>query len=72
MQAQLEIGNSWLDERRVENIFVQGRLKPGVTTAHAQQADSSKAKPKTAKKGMHKKAGKTAAKPAAKDTSKAK
>jgi hypothetical protein len=43
-----------------------------VTTAHAQQADSSKAKPKTAKKGMHKKAGKTAAKPAAKDTSKAK
>ena len=44
-----------------------------VTTAHAQQADTSKAKPKTAaKKGAHKKAGKRAAKPAAKDTSKAK
>lgn len=38
MQAQLEIGNSWLNERRVENIFVQGRLKPGVTTAQAQTA----------------------------------
>jgi hypothetical protein len=42
-----------------------------VATAHAQQADTSKAKPKAAKKGTHKKAGKTA-KPAAKDTSKAK
>lgn len=36
MQAQLEIGDSWLNARRVENIFVQGRLKPGVTSAQAQ------------------------------------
>jgi predicted permease len=38
MQAQLEIGNSWLNDRRVEGVFVQGRLKPGVTTAQAQTA----------------------------------
>jgi predicted permease len=38
MQAQLEAGNSWLDERRTENIFVQGRLKPGVTSARAEAA----------------------------------
>jgi macrolide transport system ATP-binding/permease protein len=38
MQAQLESGNNWLDERRVENIFVQGRLKPGISTAQAQSA----------------------------------
>ena len=36
MQAQLEIGRSWLDERAVENLFVQGRLKPGVSSAQAQ------------------------------------
>ena len=38
MQAQLEIGRKWLDERGVENLFVQGRLKPGVTMAQAQTA----------------------------------
>jgi putative ABC transport system permease protein len=38
MQAQLEIGRNWLDERAVENLFVQGRLKPGVSTAQAQSA----------------------------------
>jgi hypothetical protein len=43
-----------------------------VTTAHAQQADTSKAKPKAKAAKKHKKAAKTAAKPAAKDTSKAK
>jgi len=36
MQAQLETGNDWLEKRGVENIFVQGRLKPGVTSAQAQ------------------------------------
>jgi predicted permease len=41
MQAQLETGNKWLDERNVENIFLQGRLKPGVTMAHAQAALNS-------------------------------
>jgi len=38
MQAQLEAGNSWLNERRVENVFLQGRLNPGVTMAQAQTA----------------------------------
>ena len=38
MQAQLEIGDSWLNARRAENIFVQGRLKPGVNSAQAQTA----------------------------------
>jgi predicted permease len=41
MQAQLEIGDSWLNARRVENIFVQGRLKPGVNSAQAQTAMNS-------------------------------
>jgi predicted permease len=36
MQAQLETGNKWLDKRGVENLFVQGRLKPGVGMAQAQ------------------------------------
>ncbi|MEK6301918.1 MAG: ABC transporter permease [Acidobacteriota bacterium] len=38
MQEQLETGNKWLDKRGVENLFVQGRLKPGVGTAQAQAA----------------------------------
>jgi macrolide transport system ATP-binding/permease protein len=38
MQAQLESGNNWLDRRGVENIFVQGRLKDGVSAAEAQTA----------------------------------
>jgi putative ABC transport system permease protein len=41
MQAQLEIGDSWLNARRAENIFVQGRLKPGVNSAQAQTAMNS-------------------------------
>jgi predicted permease len=38
MQAQLEIGSKWLDDRGVENLFVQARLKPGVSVAQAQTA----------------------------------
>ncbi|HTG16922.1 MAG TPA: ABC transporter permease, partial [Blastocatellia bacterium] len=38
MQAQLEIGSKWLDDREIENLFVQGRLKSGVTVAQAQTA----------------------------------
>jgi predicted permease len=38
MEAQLESGNNWLDERQAENIFVQGRLKPGISAARAQSA----------------------------------
>ncbi len=36
MQAQLEIGPGWLDKRNVENVFLQGILKPGVGVAQAQ------------------------------------
>lgn len=36
MQEQLDLGNNWLDNRSADTIFVQGRLKPGVTTAQAQ------------------------------------
>jgi predicted permease len=36
MQEQLDLGNNWLENRSADNIFVQGRLKPGVTTAQAQ------------------------------------
>ncbi len=38
MQAQLELGNNWLDERGNDNIFVQGRLKPGISVAQAETA----------------------------------
>ncbi|MEK6407686.1 MAG: ABC transporter permease [Acidobacteriota bacterium] len=38
MQAQIESGAQWLDKRNVENIFVQGRLKPGVSMTQAQTA----------------------------------
>ena len=38
MQAQLEMGDDWLDRRGAENIFVQGSLKPGVRLAQAQAA----------------------------------
>jgi predicted permease len=41
MQAQIEVGPNWLDRREAENIFVQGRLKPGVSIAFAQAALSS-------------------------------
>jgi predicted permease len=35
MQAQIEVGNEWLEERDVEPLFLQGRLKPGVSSARA-------------------------------------
>jgi predicted permease len=38
MQAQLENGSNWLNNRGVENLFVQGRLKPGISMAQAQTA----------------------------------
>ncbi len=38
MQGALEAGDDWLDKRGVENVFVQGRLKPGVTVTQAQAA----------------------------------
>lgn len=41
MQAQLETGSNWLDDRESNNIFVQGRLKPGVSVAQAQTALNS-------------------------------
>jgi macrolide transport system ATP-binding/permease protein len=41
MQAQIEVGSSWLDKRGAENLFVQGRLKPGVRVAQAQAALNS-------------------------------
>ncbi|HEX8140258.1 MAG TPA: ABC transporter permease [Pyrinomonadaceae bacterium] len=41
MQAEIEVGNSWLDKRGDENIFVIGRLKPNVTVAQAQAALTS-------------------------------
>jgi predicted permease len=36
MQAEIEVGNNWLDKRGVENLFVQGRLRPGVGRERAQ------------------------------------
>ncbi|HEV2705359.1 MAG TPA: ABC transporter permease [Pyrinomonadaceae bacterium] len=36
MQAEIEVGNSWLDKRRVENLLIQGRLKPGISPEQAQ------------------------------------
>jgi macrolide transport system ATP-binding/permease protein len=41
MQAEIEVGNNWLDKRGVENLFVQGRLKPGVSVAQAQSVLNS-------------------------------
>ncbi len=38
MQAQIEVGDEWLEKRGVENIFLQGRLKPGVGVVRAQAA----------------------------------
>ncbi|HKD44325.1 MAG TPA: ABC transporter permease [Candidatus Angelobacter sp.] len=35
MQAQIEPGNSWLEERLTFNTWVVGRLKPGLTVAEA-------------------------------------
>ena len=41
MQAQIEVGYEWLDERDTENIILQGRLKPGVSRAQAEAALNS-------------------------------
>src|SRR5205085_1522442 len=35
MAGQIEPGNTWLNERADDNLFVVGRLKPGVTVAQA-------------------------------------
>src|SRR5690349_14334432 len=37
MEPQIEPGNSWLDKAGTQNIWVAGRLKPGIT---AQQAEA--------------------------------
>ena len=36
MQAEIEVGNSWLEDRSAEIVFVQGRLAPGAGVARAQ------------------------------------
>ena len=36
MQAQIEPGNSWLDNRNTHNIWVVGRLKPGIARRQAE------------------------------------
>ena len=41
MQAQIEVGNDWLNEREAENIFLQGRLKAGVSRQQAEAALNS-------------------------------
>jgi predicted permease len=38
MQSQVEVGNSWLDNRGAEYVFVQGRLNSGVGVAQARAA----------------------------------
>jgi len=38
MQSQIIIGSNWLEARGRENLFVQGRLRPGVNEAQAQTA----------------------------------
>ncbi len=38
MQKQIEPSNDYLESRDSENIFVQGRLKPGVSVAQAEAA----------------------------------
>ncbi|HUI57827.1 MAG TPA: ABC transporter permease [Bryobacteraceae bacterium] len=38
MEPQIEPGNNWLDERGDQNLFVLGRLKPGVSMAQAEGA----------------------------------
>ena len=35
MQAQIEAGNPWLENRATSNVWVAGRLKPGVSPARA-------------------------------------
>lgn len=41
MQAQIDVGNDWLEEREVENLFVMGRLKQGTSIGQAQTALSA-------------------------------
>jgi predicted permease len=36
MQAQIEAGNSWLEERSTSDTWIVGRLKPGVSPAQAE------------------------------------
>jgi macrolide transport system ATP-binding/permease protein len=36
MQSQVIVGSNWLEVRDAETLFIQGRLKPGVTPAQAQ------------------------------------
>src|SRR5436853_552871 len=38
MESQIIVGSNWLDVRGAENVFVQGRRKPGVSEAQAQAA----------------------------------
>jgi putative ABC transport system permease protein len=38
MQAQIDVGNSWLDKREVENIFVQGTLHAGMNRGRARES----------------------------------
>jgi predicted permease len=37
MQAQVEVGNPWLEDRSRINTWIIGRLKPGVTTTQARE-----------------------------------
>src|SRR3989440_9833503 len=41
MGHEIEPGSTWLDERGDDNLFVVGRLKPGVTSAQAESALSA-------------------------------
>lgn len=38
MAQEIEPGNTWFDSRDSDNLFVVGRLKPGITTAQAESA----------------------------------
>ncbi len=38
MQAQIDIGDDWLDKRGSHNLFVVGRLQPGITQSRAEAA----------------------------------
>ena len=36
MEAQIEVGNPWLEDRNSSNAWVIGRLRPGITAARAE------------------------------------
>jgi predicted permease len=38
MVAHIESGNDWLERRRTQNLFLQGRRRPGVSNAQAEAA----------------------------------